>query len=205
MDLSKVGKFIQERRKAKKLTQVQLAQKIGVSEKTISKWECGKGFPDTTLMLPLCKVLNISSNELLSGKILEKEEEYRKTAEENILNLTKQENYKNKLLLTLEWVIGYFAILVWFICIGIIVSSTNISQIAFILILIFGFINICIGITYTLRIEKSAGYYECKHCQHRHIPTYNQIFWSIHIGRSRYIKCPKCHKNSWHKKKINND
>ena len=53
MDLKITGEFIQECRKNKKLTQVQLAQKIGVSEKTISKWECGKGFPDTTLMLPL--------------------------------------------------------------------------------------------------------------------------------------------------------
>ena len=70
MDLGIIGKFIQERRKAKKLTQVQLSEILEVSEKTISKWESGRGFPDTTLILPLCKVLDITANELLSGKLL---------------------------------------------------------------------------------------------------------------------------------------
>ena len=70
MDLSKTGKFIAERRKEKGLTQVKLAEKLNVSEKTISKWECGNGFPDTTLILPLCEILEISSNELLSAKLL---------------------------------------------------------------------------------------------------------------------------------------
>ena len=74
MDLIVTGKFIKEQRKAKGLTQLQLAEKIGVSEKTISKWECGNGFPDTTLMLPLCSALGISANELLSGKILSTDE-----------------------------------------------------------------------------------------------------------------------------------
>ena len=78
MDLIKIGKFIQQQRKEKNLTQVQLAQKIGVSEKTISKWECGNGFPDTTLMLPLCSALSISANELLSGKLINENDEYKK-------------------------------------------------------------------------------------------------------------------------------
>lgn len=96
MDLIKIGKFIQEQRRAKNLTQVQLAQKIGVSEKTISKWECGNGFPDATLMLPLCKELNITSNELLSGKLLGGDKEYREQAEINLLNFKKvQEKMQN--------------------------------------------------------------------------------------------------------------
>ena len=87
MDLAKTGKFIQERRRLKNLTQVQLAVKIGVSEKTISKWECGNGFPDTTLMIPLCKELEITANELLSGKLLPNENEYKEIAEKNLLIL----------------------------------------------------------------------------------------------------------------------
>ena len=68
MDLKVIGEFIKQQRKAKGLTQVELAEKLLVSEKTISKWECGNGFPDTSLILPLCKELDISANELLSGK-----------------------------------------------------------------------------------------------------------------------------------------
>jgi len=86
MDLKIIGKFIQEQRKSKNLTQVQLSQIIGVSEKTISKWECGNGFPDTTLILPLCKALDISANELLSGKRLETNN-YKDHAEDNLITL----------------------------------------------------------------------------------------------------------------------
>ena len=79
MDLKRTGEFIKERRKAKNLTQADLAEKIYVSEKTISKWECGNGFPDTSLILPLCQALDINANELLSGKKLD-EAEYKHEA-----------------------------------------------------------------------------------------------------------------------------
>ena len=102
MDLVKIGKFIQECRKAKNLTQVQLALKIGVSEKTISKWECGNGFPDATLMLPLSKELGITTNELLSGKILSSDKEYKNLAETNLINLKQTQEKTSKFLLTLE-------------------------------------------------------------------------------------------------------
>ncbi|MBQ8428262.1 MAG: helix-turn-helix transcriptional regulator, partial [Clostridia bacterium] len=90
MDLKVTGKFIQERRKAKGLTQAQLAEKISVSEKTVSKWECGGGFPDTSLMLPLCEALEISANELLSGKLLN-EREYKPNAEKHLVELKNQQ------------------------------------------------------------------------------------------------------------------
>ena len=89
MDLRISGKFIAEQRKAKGFTQIKLAEILHVSEKTISKWECGNGFPDTTLILPLCEALNISANELLSGKILAREE-YREKAEQNLMPNRKE-------------------------------------------------------------------------------------------------------------------
>ena len=91
MDLKQTGSFIQELRKEKKLTQVQLALKLNVSEKTISKWECGKGFPDTSLILPLCTELGISANELLSAKKLPTEKEYKETAEKTIAQIKKEQ------------------------------------------------------------------------------------------------------------------
>ena len=108
MDLKIIGQFIKEQRKTKGMTQIQLADKICVSEKTISKWECGNGFPDTSLMLPLCKALDISANELLSGKKLTSEE-YIEQAESNLITLKSQENQKSKLLFALEYVVGYMA------------------------------------------------------------------------------------------------
>ena len=68
MNQEKIGKFIAKERKHKKLTQKELADKLRLSEKTISKWECGKGLPEVSLMQPLCKELNISVNDLLNGE-----------------------------------------------------------------------------------------------------------------------------------------
>ena len=108
MDLIQIGKFIAQKRKEKNLTQLELANKISVSEKTISKWECGNGLPDASLMLPLCNVLDISANELLSGKSLS-ENEYKESAEKNIVELKSRQEKSTKHLLTLEVVVGYMA------------------------------------------------------------------------------------------------
>ena len=105
MNLLDTGKFIKEQRKQNNLTQAQLANKIMVSEKTISKWECGNGFPDTNLMLPLCQALNISANELLSGKKLN-ENEYKQEAENNLVLLNEQKIKTSKFIFTLEIVLG---------------------------------------------------------------------------------------------------
>ncbi|MGN0961908.1 MAG: helix-turn-helix domain-containing protein [Christensenellales bacterium] len=203
MDLSKTGKFIAERRKAQNLTQVQLALKIGVSEKTISKWECGNGFPDSTLMLPLCKALGITANELLSSKLLSNEE-YKTTAEENIIKLTKQDLYKNKMLLTLEWIIGYMSVLI-LLTFVVVASYSNISTFWRTILIVFGLINCIVGVLFTIKIEKDAGYYECGNCHHKYIPTYKQTLWSPHMGRTRHLKCPKCGKKTWSKKTLDNN
>ena len=111
MDLKLTGAFIKEQRKAKNLTQAELAQKLMVSEKTVSKWECGNGFPDTTLMLPLCEALNISANELLSAKRLD-EKEYKKEAESNLVLLQTQKEMSDKLALATEWVLGIISTII---------------------------------------------------------------------------------------------
>ena len=204
MDLVKIGKFIQERRKSKKLTQVQLALKIGVREKTISKWECGNGFPDATLMLPLCKALGITANELLSGKLLPTESEYKEQAESNLIKLKQQQEKFSKFLLTLEWVISTFSIIILLTFTGI-ASFVNMSELLRVLLCIIGIIIIIPGLHFCLLIEKDAGYYECKRCNYKYIPEYKQVLCAMHIGRTRYMKCPKCHKKSWNKKSISID
>lgn len=204
MDLKIVGKFIQERRKEKKLTQVELAERIFVSEKTISKWECGKGFPDTSLILPLCKELGISANELLSGKVFQNEKEYKDVAEQNLLMLKSQQEKANKHLLTVEWVIGCLSV-GFLLTMTIISSLFDIAEGWRIGLVVFGLVVCFVGVCFCLKIEVEAGYYECGCCHHKYIPTYKQVLWAMHIGRTRYLKCPNCHKKSWNKKTINMD
>jgi len=203
MDLAKIGKFIAERRKAKKLTQVQLAEKIMVSEKTISKWECGNGFPDTTLMLPLCEALEISANELLCGKLLSNEE-YKNTADKNIVALKGTNEHLSKLLLISEWFIGIFSVLI--ILAGAIVSSyLDIAEIWRVLIVVGSLLLAIPPIVFAIWIEKDAGFYECGHCHHKYIPTWKAVIWSMHMGRTRKMKCPKCGKKTWNKKIISGE
>lgn len=200
MELEKIGKFIKQKRKEKNLTQIELAQKLEVSEKTISKWECGNGFPEATLVLPLCKILNISANELLSGEKLT-EKEYKEKAEENIVELKAVQEHTTKFLLTIEIVLGLFATL---ILLGSVLASSFVVSPVWvkIIVIVFGFACFFVGVHFCLVIEKDAGFYECKHCGDKHIPTLKQTYFSMHMGRTRFMKCPKCKKHSWQKKVI---
>ena len=200
MDLILIGNFIKSIRKEKGLTQFQLAEKLCVSEKTISKWECGYGFPDASLMLPLCKELDISANELLSGKKLT-EAEYKPQAENNLIALKTQQNQNTKLLLLFEYILGYMTSITFFTLIFV-ASFVQIATWLRILLICIGFVHFGFGMYFCLLIEKDAGFYECKHCHNKHIPTYKQVFFSMHIGRTRFMKCPKCQKRSWQKKVI---
>ena len=203
MDLAKIGKFIAEKRKQKKLTQTQLAEKIMVSEKTISKWECGNGFPDTTLILPLCEVLDISANELLCGKSLT-DKEYKPSAEQNILSLKSSNEKLSKLLLRVEWIVGIFSVLI--ILAGTAIASyVELPEIWRILIIVFAVILALPPLVFAIFIEKDAGFYECGNCHHKYIPTFKSVLWSAHLGRTRKMKCPKCHKKTWNKKVVNGD
>lgn len=204
MDLKVTGKFIAEQRKAKGLTQVKLAEKLSVSEKTISKWECGKGFPDTTLILSLCKVLEISANELLSAKLLPTEKEYKERAEQNLIELKKSQDSNTKKMLNFEIVIGYFCSILFLVLIGV-ASYVDMSTVLRIILIVVGLINFTMGVSICLYIEKDAGFYECKHCDNKYVPTLNQVLWSMHKGRTRHMKCPKCGKRSWQKKVISKD
>ncbi len=200
MDLQQIGKFIKEQRKTIGLTQVQLAQKLNVSEKTISKWECGNGFPDTSLILPLCTTLEISANELLSGKILTNDE-YKQKAEQNLIKLKSEQEQTRKFLLNIEEVLGYTSSITFLILIFI-ASLIDMPIWLRIVLIIVGFIHIIITIHFCILIEKDTGFYKCKHCHNKYIPTYKQVLFSMHYGRTRYMKCPKCNKKSWQRKVI---
>ena len=94
MDQIQIGKFIAAMRKRQGLTQKQLADALAISDKTVSKWECGKGLPEVSLMLPLCGALGITVNDLLSGELVS-ETDYQKRAEDHMMELMR-ENEENK-------------------------------------------------------------------------------------------------------------
>ena len=98
MNQIKIGKFIAECRKRNNLTQMQLAEKLNITDRAISKWENGKAMPDSSIMLDLCKELNISVNELLSGEMIEMKN-YDKRAEENLLKLNESNEKKKKIII----------------------------------------------------------------------------------------------------------
>lgn len=200
MDQIKIGKFIATCRKNKKLTQVQLAEKLNITDRAVSKWETGNGMPDSSIMLELCKELGISVNELLSGEMI-KMEDYDKKAEENLIEMKKQKEEADKKMLKLEFVIGYLSSITFMVLIFI-ASFIEMQTWIRIALIIFGVITFIVGMHYCLKIEQTAGYYECSKCHHKYIPTYSSVFLSMHFGRTRFMKCPKCGKNSWNKKVI---
>ncbi len=206
MDLIKIGKFIAEKRKAKNLTQLQLAERLYVTDRAVSKWECGRSLPDSSIMLELCEVLGISVNELLTGEDL-KMETYNKQAEENLIQMIKEKEESDKRLLNLEIVLGITGtlFLLAMLFTGILgYQYLGLPLWAMILMMSVGFVVFMVAILFCVLIEQKAGYYECKECGHRHVPTYWQVFFAPHINRSRYMKCPHCDKRTYQKKVISN-
>ena len=112
----------------------------------------------------------------------------------------KKEDYI-KLLLKLEWVIGLIVSITFFTLIftG---SFINMDTWIRILLITIGLIIFIVGMCYCLKIEQVAGYYQCSKCKNKYIPTYKSVFLSMHHGRTRYMKCPKCGKKNWNKKVI---
>ena len=198
MDQIKIGKFIAECRKKNNLTQMQLAEKLNITDRAISKWENGKAMPDSSIMLDLCNELKISVNELLSGEMIEINN-YNEKAEQTLLEMKRQKEETDKRLLAMEIVIGLLSSVLLFVLVFV-ASFVEMADWLRILLIIIGFVPFIVGIIFAIRIEQVAGYYECQKCHHKYIPTYSSVLWSMHINRTRYMRCPKCNQKSWQKK-----
>ena len=203
MDQVKIGKFIAERRKKANLTQMQLAQKLNITDRAVSKWETGKAMPDTSIMLELCEVLDISVNDLLCGEVVTMDN-YDKELEKNLLEALKQKEESDKQLLKLEWVVGILSIIVLFVPI-MLGALLPLKESLRLIVVFSGFIPAIVGFSYAMKIEQTAGYYECQHCKHRYVPTLKAMYMAQHMGRTRYMKCPNCNKKSWQKKVISKE
>jgi len=203
MDQVKIGRFIAKCRKKTNLTQMQLAEKLNITDRAVSKWETGKAMPDSSIMLDLCDVLGISVNDLLCGEVVAMDN-YNKELENNLLDMIKQKEQADKRLLSVEVFIGITATIVLFVLIFV-AAFIQMETWLKISLIVFGFILFLAGCFYALRIEQVAGYYECKHCKHRYVPTYKAVNMAMHMGRTRYMHCPQCGKKSWQKKVLSKD
>lgn len=203
MDQIKIGKFISERRKLLKLTQSQLAEKLNITDKAVSKWETGRSMPDSSVMLELCRILEISVNDLLSGEVVSMEN-YNKEMEKNLLEAIKQKEKADKRLLNLEIFIGFLggAALLASVMVA---SFAEISEWLRITLIAGGFVVFIPIIVYCVRIEQVAGYYECQKCKYRYVPKFSSVLNAPHVNRTRYMRCPKCNEKSWQKKVLSKD
>ena len=199
MDQVKIGQFIKAIRKEKSLTQRQVAERLNISEKTVSKWETGNGLPEVGLMLPLCELLEISVNELLSGEKLD-EKRYFEKAEKNIMTLMEEKAQAKKKL-----------IIAVIICVITLLAGLTICLLPAILemetwlrvvLTVIGFVIIVTGIGLACVLERDAGVYECKHCGERFVPTMKAYIFAPHWPTSRKLRCPKCGKKSYCKKRL---
>ena len=198
MDQIKIGRFIAECRKKNNLTQAQLAEKLNITDRAVSKWENGRSLPDYSIMLELCGVLKITVNDLLSGEVVTMND-YNEKLEQHMLEMVRQKEENDKKMLSLEIVIGVLSMIV-LLGFTFIASFVEMQTWLRITLIVSGFVIGMAGCAYALVIEQTAGYYACAKCGHRYVPTYRSVLLAMHSGRTRYMKCPACHKRSWQKK-----
>ncbi|MBR3588350.1 MAG: helix-turn-helix domain-containing protein [Clostridia bacterium] len=203
MDQVKIGRFIAECRKNVRLTQKQLAEKLNITDRAVSKWETGKALPDSSIMLELCRILGITVNDLLSGEVISMENS-NQVNEQLLIEMSKEIERKNKTVWTSMWVIMGVSIIG--LLAGLAIAAFIIPEGIWQLIAIIGLcVVFLIPCFYALKLEVSVGAYKCKNCGYEIVPTYTQALNAMHMGTTRYLKCPECKKRSWCKKVLNKD
>ena len=198
MNLIKIGKFIAERRKEINLTQTQLAEMLNITDRAVSKWERGKSLPDSSIMLELCAILKITANDLLSGEKINMENN-NQNSEQLLLDMAAELEKKNKIVWSSMWVIMIVSITA--LLAGLFIAAFLIPEGIWQFVTILGVcVVFLIPCFYALKLEVSVGAYKCKNCGHEIVPTYTQALNAMHMGTTRYLKCPKCNKRTWCKK-----
>ena len=198
MDQIKIGKFIAECRKKQNLTQAQLAEKLDITDRAISKWETGKAMPDFDIMLDLCDILGIKVNELLCGEMIEIEHKDEQL-NELIFQMAKNEERYHKRLLHSAYVIiatSLTALICLMSLISLLIPECGFQDFLIIVSVILFIIPCMIA----LKFKAETGYYECKNCQHMFVPNYKEIAVLMQTPTRRLLKCTKCGKWTWCKK-----
>ena len=199
MDQVKIGKFIAERRKSVNLTQMQLAEILGLTDRAISKWETGKSLPDSSVMLQLCEVLKITVNDLLSGEVVSMEN-YQEKNDEMLIAMLKEKEEKDKMLLRAELIIGIVSFLPLLLATIFVAYNQSFAEWKRGVIVLASIVPFLIAVPFLIKIEQKAGYYKCAECGHCYVPTFKSVLKAPHMGLTRKMTCPNCGKKSWQKK-----
>lgn len=189
MEPTRIGRFIAERRKALGLTQRQLAEQLSVSDKAVSKWETGRGLPDVLLMPPLCAVLGITVNDLLSGERVG-EGDYRKKAEENMMELMR-ENAENRQRLLQSIACGGVTVVA--VCALVALAAfLPLPAFARVALLLLAMATGVAGIWAAATLDVRAGWFECPHCKELFVPPMADYVKGCHTFTKRRLTCPRC-------------
>ena len=159
--------------------------------------------PDSSIMLELCDIIGITVNDLLTGRKTTMEN-YKEIAEKNLFEMRKNEERSNRAMLNMEIVIAFIstAALLALLLTALEADVSNAWKAG---LIIAGSIIFMIGMHFSLKIEATAGYYECAECGHRYVPSLGAVYIAPHMGRTRRMRCPVCGKRSWQKKVITKD
>ena len=189
MEPTRIGRFIAERRKALGLTQRQLAEQLSVSDKAVSKWETGRGLPDVLLMPPLCAALGITVNDLLSGERVG-EGDYRKKAEENMMELMR-ENAENRQRLLQSIACGGVTVVA--VCALVALAAfLPLPALARVALLLLAMATGVAGIWAAATLDARAGWFECPHCRELFAPAMADYVKGRHTFTRRRLTCPHC-------------
>ena len=191
MDQIRIGRFIAEARKGRNMTQRQLADVLSISDKTISKWECGKGLREVSLMLPLCDALQVTVNDLLSGERVSPKD-YQAKAERNMMTLM-QENQENRKQMWLAMICGTITVIA--VCSLLTIASfLALPAIVRVVLIVLAVLTAAAGIGAAAVLDRKAGYFECPHCKALFVPSMNDYVKSYHTFTKRRLTCPTCGK-----------
>ena len=172
MDQIKIGRFIAECRRLQGLTQAQLAEKLNITDRAVSKWETGRSLPDAALMLALCEVLEISVNELLNGEKVTMENNQEKN-EQLLLEMAKELEKKNKTIWSSMWALMIVSITA--LLAGVLAAALFIPEGPWQLVMIVAVVVLfLIPCFFALKLEVSVGAYKCKNCGYEIVPTYRE-------------------------------
>lgn len=189
MEPTRISRFIAERRKALGLTQRQLAEQLSVSDKAVSKWETGRGLPDVLLMPPLCAALGITVNDLLSGERVG-EGDYRKKAEENMMELMR-ENAENRQRLLQSIACGGVTVVA--VCALVALAAfLPLPTLARVALLLLAMATAVVGIWAAATLDARAGWFECPHCKELFAPAMADYVKGRHTFTRRRLTCPHC-------------
>lgn len=204
MDQARTGRFIAQARKKTGCTQKQLAEKLNISDKTVSKWECGNGFPEVSLLLPLCEALGVTVNDLLSGEHVSGED-YQKKAEKNMVEMV-QEREKNRRQFMLTLALGGVSLLAFITLLIVACLYTDVIALPVkIAMIAVACVIFAVGFLAVYEGQRKIGYYKCSKCGNAFIPAFRSYAFSLNMVSKRLLKCPGCGKRNFCEKVMGKD